>query len=70
MINQLRRIAQLASLNKAHKPNKHVVWLHKDEEETREAVAHGEGAGLIMEEAIDCATRGGGIYQICMIKWS
>ena len=46
MINRLRRIAQLASLNKALKPNKHVVWLHKDEEETREAVDHGEGAGL------------------------
>ena len=55
MINQLRRIAQLASLNKAHKPNKHVVWLHKDEEETRDAVDHGEGAGL---ERFDCATRG------------
>ena len=68
MINRLRRIAQLASLNKALKPNKHVVWLHK-EKKKREAVDHGEGAGF-MEEAIDCATRGGGIYQICMIKWS
>ena len=65
MINQLRRIAQLASLNKAHKPNKHVVWLHKDDEETRDAVDHGEGAGL--ERLI--VQREGGIYQICMIKW-